>query len=81
MSSVAPNTNSIQRGETQCIPGAMASHLLCACLGYHVMSHSLNSLKGVVEGFIWGITIADIRGDPRSLEYDYSTIYYLWYSI
>ena len=26
------------------------------------MSHSLNSLKGVVEGFIWGITIVYIRG-------------------
>ena len=33
------------------------------------MSHSLNSLKGVIKGIILGITTGDIKGDTRSLDY------------
>ena len=33
------------------------------------MSHSLNSLKGVIQGFVKGATIGDIKGDTRSLDY------------
>ena len=31
------------------------------------MSHSLNSLKGVIWGIIYGTTIGVIKGDTRSL--------------
>ena len=33
------------------------------------MSYSLNSLKGVIWGIIYGTTIGVIRGDTRSLDY------------
>ena len=33
------------------------------------MSHSLNSLKGVIWGIIEGSTIGVIKGDTRSLDY------------
>ena len=33
------------------------------------MSCSLNSLKGVVQGSIYGSTIGIIKGDTRSLDY------------
>ena len=33
------------------------------------MSHSLNSLKGVYIGIIYGTTIGVIKGDTRSLDY------------
>ena len=32
------------------------------------MSHSLNSLKGVIKGIIYGTTIGVIKGDTRSLD-------------
>ena len=32
------------------------------------MSYSLNSLKGHIQGIIYGITIGDIKGDTRSLD-------------
>ena len=33
------------------------------------MSSSLNSLKGVIWGIIYGTTIGLIKGDTRSLDY------------
>ena len=33
------------------------------------MSYSLNSLKGVIYGIIYGTTIVVIKGDTRSLDY------------
>ena len=33
------------------------------------MSHSLNSLKGVIQEIIWGTTIGVIKGDTRSVDY------------
>ena len=33
------------------------------------MSHSLNSLKGVLYGITYRTTIGDIKGDTRSLDY------------
>ena len=33
------------------------------------MSYSLNSLKGVIQGIIYGTTIGVIKGDSRSLDY------------
>ena len=33
------------------------------------MSSSLNSLKGVIRGIIYGTTIGVIKGDTRSLDY------------
>ena len=32
------------------------------------LSYSLNSLKGVIEGIIYGTTIGVIKGDTRSLD-------------
>ena len=32
------------------------------------MSYSLNSLKGVIWGIIYGTTTGDIKGDTRSLD-------------
>ena len=33
------------------------------------MNHSLNSLKGVIQGITHGTTIGLIKGDFRSLDY------------
>ena len=33
------------------------------------VSYSLNSLKGVKEGIIWGNTMGIIMGDTRNLDY------------
>ena len=33
------------------------------------MNHSLNSLKGVEKGIIYGTTLGLIKGDTRSLDY------------
>ena len=33
------------------------------------MSYTLNSLRGVIWGFIWGTTIGLSKGDTRSLDY------------
>ena len=33
------------------------------------VSYSLNSLKGVKEGIIWGNTMGIIKGDTRNLDY------------
>ena len=33
------------------------------------MSHSLNSLKGIIKGIIYGTIIGVIKGDTRSLDY------------
>ena len=33
------------------------------------MSYSRNSLRGVIKGAIWGITIGLIQGDTRSVDY------------
>ena len=32
------------------------------------MSYSLNSLKGVIYGILWGTIIGVIKGDTRSLD-------------
>ena len=40
------------------------------------MSHSLNSLRGVIRGIILGTTIGDIKRETRSLDYaPYSLIW------
>ena len=31
-------------------------------------SHSLDSLKGVIQGIIWGTTLGVIKADTRSLD-------------
>ena len=36
------------------------------------LSHSLNSLKGVIQGIIYKNTLGDIKGDARSLDYSSS---------
>ena len=33
------------------------------------MSYSLNSLKGVIQGILYGTIIGVIQGDTRSLDY------------
>ena len=39
------------------------------------MSHSLNSLKGVIQGIIKGTTLGEIKGDTRSLDYTSTGVY------
>ena len=33
------------------------------------LSFGLNSLKGVIQGIIWGSVVGAIKGDTRSLDY------------
>ena len=43
------------------------------------MSFSLNSLKGIIWGSIWGSTIRVIKGDTRSLDYSsYLLFQWIW---
>ena len=39
------------------------------------MSHSLSSLKGVMSGIIYGITIGVSRGDARTSDYSLYTVW------
>ena len=44
------------------------------------MSHSLNSLKGVIQGILYRGIIRGLKGDARSLDsgsYDFRTIFIL----
>ena len=43
---------------------------------YVYISYSLNSLRGVLQGMIWGTTIGERKGDTRSL--DYSSYVYMY---
>ena len=42
------------------------------------MSYSLNSLKGVIYGIIYGTTIGLIKGDTRSLDNSSYALHVFW---